>query len=84
VPRAPVLQDHMISIEWEVRTPHQLNLQLFIEVPLINQENERSCLCVLGMSILAPVFTIYLSIGFGNCSNSVVFFIFYFILTFIL
>ena len=40
------------------------------------QESERSCICVLGISIL------YLSFGFWNCSDNVIFVIFHFIITY--
>jgi len=46
----------------------------FIEVPVPRHESEGSCIFVLGVSNLL-LFTIF-SIGFWNCSDSVVFFVF--------
>jgi len=63
-----------------------LTLPLFIDVHVPSQKNERSYMCVLGsymcvlgsyMCVLGllplPLSTIFL-LGFGNCSDSVVFF----------
>ena len=55
---------------WADKT--SLTLPLFIEVSVPRQESERSCVCVLGASIL-PLSMIYFSIGFLKCSDSVVF-----------
>ena len=44
-----------------------------------SQEREKSCICVLEVSIFPRVYDF--SIGFWNCSASVVFFIFHFIQT---
>ena len=48
-------------------------LPILIEMPVLNQESELSCICVLGVSILYDF-----SIGFWNCSDSVVFFLIHF------
>jgi hypothetical protein len=45
---------------WADKT--SLTAPLFIEVPVPSQESERSCICVLRVSIV-PLFTIFL-IGF--------------------
>ena len=53
---------------------------LFIEVSALRQDVERSCIWVLGVSIL-PLSTIFI-FNFRivpNCSDSVVFFVFHFI-----
>ena len=51
-----------------------LNPPLFIEVTVQRQENERSCICILGVSIYL-LFYDY-SIRFRNCSDSMIVFIF--------
>ena len=54
------LHDRIISLNWEVCV-HQISLTppLFIEVYVPGQENERSCIRVLGVSIF-PLSTIFL------------------------
>ena len=44
---------------------------LFIEVAVPNKENERSCICLLRISIFTSFY--YISIEFWNCLDSVVF-----------
>ena len=70
------LHDHIISLKGEVWT-HKTNLTspLFIEVPVPSQECERSCICVLRVSIL-PRSTIFL-LDFGNVPR--LWYFFYFI-----
>jgi hypothetical protein len=54
------LDNHIISLKgvvWTNKT--SLALPLFIEVPVLSQESERSCVSVLGVSIL-PLSTIFL------------------------
>lgn len=46
-----------------------------MEVPVPSQEDERLCICVVGVLTLSP------SVGFWNCSKSVVYFVFHFIKT---
>ena len=65
------LHDHIISLRVEVwANKTTLTLALFIEVPVQSQENERSCICVIGID-----FTSFydFDIGVWNCSNNVVF-----------
>jgi hypothetical protein len=51
-----------------------------IEVPVQSQESERSCICVLGLSILSLFLRFYyIGYGFWNCSEGIVYFIFHFI-----
>ena len=57
--------------------PTSLTLSLFTEVPVLSQESERSCICVLGISNLL-ISTIFL-LNFWNFSDSVIFF-FHFII----
>ena len=45
-------------------------------LPLPIKESQRLCICLLGISIL------YLSIGFWNCSDNVVFVVFHFIINY--
>ena len=52
--------------------PTSLTPSLFTEVPVLSQESERSCICVLGISNL-PISTIFL-LNFWNFSDSVIFF----------
>ena len=54
--------------------PTSLTPSLFTEVPVLSQESERSCTCVLGISNL-PISTIFL-LNVWNFSDSVIFFIF--------
>jgi len=56
---------------WAHKT--SLTPPLFIEVPEPRQEIERSCTCVLGYIFY---FFLWFSIGFWNCSHSVVFYLF--------
>jgi hypothetical protein len=49
-----------------------LTLPLFTEVPVPSQESEHSCVCVLVGIDFASFYDF--SIGFWNCSDSVVFF----------
>ena len=51
--------------------PTSLTPSLFTEVPVLSQESERSCICVLGISNL-PISTIFL-LNFWNFSDSVIF-----------
>jgi hypothetical protein len=51
--------------------PTSLTLSLFTEVPVLRQESERSCICVLVISNL-PISTIFL-LNFWNFSDSVIF-----------
>jgi hypothetical protein len=80
------LSQHILSIsfhEWlvfnvlfhfqnSIILTHKTSLTppLFIAVSVTNQEIGRSCICVLGMSIV-PLFIYF--IGLWNCSDSVVF-----------
>ena len=48
-----------------------LALPIFIEVPKPGQENKRSCICVIGISIL-PL-SVILMFVFENCFDSVIF-----------
>jgi hypothetical protein len=42
--------NHIISLRWEVFVHKtSLTLPLFIEVSLPRQENEQSCICVMGI-----------------------------------
>jgi len=60
----------------------RLKTRLFyIIVPVTSQESKRSCICVIGVSVL-PLSTILISIGFWNCSDGVVVIVFHFITTF--
>jgi hypothetical protein len=70
---------HIITLRGEVWI-HKTSLTppLFIEVSVPRDESERSCICVLGVSILL-LFLRFFSIGFLNCSFGVVFFVFHFI-----
>jgi hypothetical protein len=52
--------------------PTCLTPSLFTEVPVLSQESERSCICVLGISNL-PISAIFL-LNFWNFSDSVIFF----------
>ena len=52
--------------------PTSLTPSLFTEVSVLSQENERSYICVLGISNL-PISTIFL-LNFWNFSDSVIFF----------
>ena len=52
--------------------PTSLTPSLFTEVPVLSQESERSCICVLGISNL-PISTIFL-LNFWNFSDIVIFF----------
>ena len=47
----------------------------FIEVPVLSQESERSCICVLGVSILP---FLQFSLAFWKCSESVAYLVFHF------
>jgi hypothetical protein len=47
---------------------------MFIEVSVTNQKSQRSCICKLEESILLSFYDI--SIGFWNCSHSVLFLFF--------
>jgi hypothetical protein len=68
----------IISLKKEVWVHKtSLTLPLFMEVPVPIQEHERSCICVLGVSIL-PLSTI-LIFDFCNRSESVVCFLLHFI-----
>jgi len=61
------LHDRIISQRgefWSHKT--SLTLPLFIEVPVPSQESERSCICVLGVSIL-PLSTILILELFRQC-----------------
>ena len=66
------LHDRIISPRGDV-WDHKisLTLPLFIEVPVPIQENERSCICVLGVSIF-PL-SMILIFDFLNWSDSVIF-----------
>ena len=55
-----------------------LSSPLFVEMTVPRQKSKRSCICVLGVSILLPFYNF--SIWFWNCSDSVVFFVLFFIL----
>ena len=70
------LPDRIIALRG-MALAHQtsLSLPLFIEVPVLIQVSEQSCICALGLLIL-PLSTICL-IEIWKCSDSVVF---YFIL----
>ena len=57
--------------------PTSLTPSLFTEVPVLSQESERSCICVLGISNL-PISTIFL-LNFWNFSDDVIL-IFHFII----
>jgi hypothetical protein len=52
--------------------PTSLALSRFTEVPVLSQESERSCICVLGISNM-PISTIFL-LNFWNFSDSVIFY----------
>ena len=54
--------------------PTSLTSSPFTEVPVLSQESERSCICVLGISNL-PISAIFL-LNFWNFSDSVIFFFF--------
>ena len=51
--------------------PTSLTPSLFTEVPVLSQESERSCICVLGISNL-PISTMFV-LNFWNFSDSVIF-----------
>ena len=51
--------------------PTSLTSSFFTEVPVLSQESESSCICVLGISNL-PISTIFL-FNFWNFSDSVIF-----------
>ena len=53
-----------LAIYSHVKTP-----RLFIEMPVTSQESEWSCTLVLGLSIFASFYDLY--IGLWNCSESV-------------
>ena len=62
------LHDCIISLSekvWAQKT--RLTTSLFIEVPVPRQESERSCICVLEVSILSPS-TMILIFDFGIVS----------------
>ena len=52
---------------------NSLTPSLFTEGPVLSQESEQSCICVLGISNL-PISTIFL-LNFWNFSDSVIFFL---------
>ena len=54
--------------------PPILTPSLFTEVPVLSQESERSCICVLGILNL-PISTIFL-LNFWNFSDDVILFFF--------
>jgi hypothetical protein len=56
--------------------PTSLIPSLFIEVPVLRQESEWSCICVLGISNI-PISTIFL-LYFWNFSGDVILFSFYY------
>ena len=62
------LHDYIISLKGEEVWAHitKLTPPFCIEVPVLSQESERSCICVLRVSILPPC-TIFLS-DFGTVS----------------
>ena len=68
------LHDRIISLRGDV-WDHKISLTppLFIEVPVPIQEHERSCICVLGVSIF-PL-SMILIFDFLNWSDSVIFFV---------
>jgi hypothetical protein len=54
------LHDRIVSLRWEGWAyKSSLALTLFIEAPVLSQETERSCICVLVVPIL-PLSTIFL------------------------
>ena len=55
-----------------IYNPTSLTPSLFTEVPVLSQESERSCICVLGISHL-PISTIFL-LNFWNFFDNVIFF----------
>ena len=61
------------------RFSHKTSLTspLFIEVPVPSQESGWSCMCVLEVIGIVPFYVF--SIGFWNCSDSMVFCAFQFI-----
>jgi len=69
--------DRIISLRGEVWT-HKTSLTppLYIEVPVPTEECEWSCICMLGLSNFASIYD--LSIGYWNCSDNIVFFVFHF------
>jgi len=70
------LHDHITSLRGEV-CAHRSSLTppFFVEVPDPGQASEQSCICVVGYQFGTYDF----SIGFWNCSDHVVFFVFHFI-----
>lgn len=67
------VHDHIISLIWEFVFPFG-----WMSVP--SKGSGKSCICVLVVSILAP--SVIFSIKFGNCSDSMVSFVFHFIVYF--
>ena len=57
-----VFQDKITKLRWKILT-HKTRLTPppFIEMPVLSQGSERSCICVLGVSI-CPLYTIFLFI----------------------
>ena len=72
----PFIDAALIIIQFEVWA-HKTCLPppMFIEVHVLSHESEWLCICVLGVSIL-PLSTICF-IGFWDCSDIVVFFVFF-------
>ena len=65
------LHDRITSLRGDVWAPKtSLALAIFVELPVPNQDSERSCMCTLGASLLSH------STGFCNCSDSMVFIVF--------
>jgi hypothetical protein len=60
---------------WDHRA--SLNPKLYVEVPVLNQESERSCICPCVRGIYLVRFYNF-SIRFWYCSDHVVLFVFHF------
>jgi hypothetical protein len=67
------VHDHIISLIGEIVPP-------FCWMPVPSKGSGKSCICVLVVYILA--LSVIFSIKFGNCSDSVVSFVFHFIVYF--
>ena len=77
--RKKVFNDHIISLKGEIWA-HKTSLTqpLSTEVPVLSQENEQSCICVLMVSI-SSLSTIFL-LDFGTVPTVWFLFVFFFIL----